>query len=127
MSHRIRYPNLHQLVGDSISQLSPDVAQRVEDVLSRCDGQMPAQQTPVDAGGVSADAVQPADLRRAVEGLGTLTRVMYAAHIARTRGGQQNVLPPGAMEGLILAARELTCHVQQQLQAERIRGTATLQ
>ena len=138
MSHHARYPNLHQLVGDSVSQLSTAVAQRVEDVLSRPDGLMPILMAQMDVDGFTADAARraglkapqagtPAGLRHTVAGISTLTRMMYAAHIARTRGGPLQVVPPDAIEGLLLAARELTCYAQQQLQAEMARGAATLQ
>ncbi|HEL2978948.1 TPA: hypothetical protein UMB92_001794 [Stenotrophomonas maltophilia] len=138
MSHRTRYPNLHQLVGESVSQLSADVAQRVENLLSRSDGLMPILVAQLDLDDITDGAAQRAglkpplagtlaDVRRTVAGITILTRMMYAAHIARTRGGALQVMPPDAVEGLLLAARELTCHAQQQLQAEKARGAATLQ
>ncbi|MHC1654049.1 hypothetical protein ACODUL_12295 [Stenotrophomonas maltophilia] len=138
MSHRTRYPNLQQLVGESVSQLSADVAQRVENLLSRCDGLMPILVAQMDMDDITGGAAQRAglkppqagtlaDVRHTVAGITILTRMMYAAHIARTRGGPLQVVPPDAVEGLLLAARELTCYAQQQLQAERARGSATLQ
>ncbi|MRI42731.1 hypothetical protein D5301_10850 [Stenotrophomonas sp. MH181796] len=138
MSHRTRYPNLYQLVGESISQLSADIAQRVEDTLSRPDGLMPLLKVQMDVDRITGEAAQRAGLktsesgtlagiRHTVAGITILTRMMYAVHIARTRGGPLQVVPSDAMEGLLLAARELTCHAQQQLWAEKIRGGATLQ
>ena len=138
MSHRTRFPNLHQLVGDSVDQLSEDVAERIEKVLVEPGDLMPILQARLEADDATEGAAHRAGLttqqagtvagiRRTVEGIGTLTRMMHAAHIARTRGGPLQAVPPETMEGLMLAARELSRHVQQQLQAERIRGAATLQ
>ncbi|WP_295517153.1 hypothetical protein [uncultured Stenotrophomonas sp.] len=138
MSHRTRYPNLHQLVGDSIDLLSAEVAERVEAVLKEPGDLMSVLQERMEADAATSQAAQRAGLsepqtgtmaglRRTVSGISTLTRLMHAAHIARTRGGPLQAVPSETMEGLMVAARELTRHVQQQLQAERMRGAATLQ
>jgi hypothetical protein len=138
MPHHSRYPNLHQLIGESVNQLSADVAQRVENLLCRSCGLMPILEAQRDVDDITAGAAQRAglkarragtlsDLRHTVSGITVLTRMMHAAHIARTRGGPLQAVPPDAVEGLLLAARELTCYVQQQLQVERARDAATLQ
>ena len=134
MSYRTHYPNLYQLVGESISQLSVDIAQRVEDVLSGPDGLMPMLKGQMDIDGStqrtglsSPEAGTLAGIRHTVAGITSLTRMMYAVHVARTRGSPSQVVPADAMSGLLLAAREPTCHAQRQLQAERNRESGTLQ
>ena len=138
MSHRTLYPNLHQLLGDASELLSTEVAERIERLLGKPGDLMPILQERLGADKATEEAAQRAgltaqpsgtvaNLRRTVAGIGTLTRVMHAAHIARTHGGPLQAVPPETMEGLMLAARELSRHVQQQLHAERIRGEATLQ
>ncbi|HBG89363.1 MAG TPA: hypothetical protein DDX20_04105 [Stenotrophomonas sp.] len=138
MSHRTRYPNLHQLVGDSIDVLSADVAARIEAVLKdpgdlmsilqeRMEADDATDHAAMRAGLTDQQSGTVAGLRRTVSGISTLTRLMHAAHIARTHGGPLQAVPPETMEGLMVAARELARHVQQQLQAERLRGAATLQ
>lgn len=138
MSHRTDYPNLHQLIGESIDVLSAQVAERIEGVLKNPGDLMPIVQEKLEADRATAQAAEraglttqqsgtAASLRRTVSGISTLARLMHAAHIARTRGGPLQAVPSETMEGLLVATRELTRHVQQQLHAERIRGESTLQ
>lgn len=126
MSKRTTYPNLRRLVGESADQLPPDIAERIEDVLSepgdllptlvaRMEGGGNVGRQPSQGAGVSAEqAVILVSLSRTLAGLNALIQMMYAAKAAQEQGISDQQLPPEVVQGLLLAVRELSRYVRQQ-------------